>query len=230
MTYHSVVVCCWKYGHETNMTMTLRQEEALVQKIAKFKAVCPTCRDSNEGNQSIFIKNGRTVINSCKVYRCSIGHITAISAFMNGMLHLRRDKDFTNVEGTIDELPELIDTMDISCQHDKGEGQLCDCKLEPIDDSVLTYPTGTNIKTKTRVGDLWDRAGIEPVRPGHYDNQGEYQETKSEALNRHRLQRIRDRNIPADRHPGTRIDKPTDTTYKRRPKNQVKPERLTGPK
>jgi hypothetical protein len=42
MAHHEVIVCCWKYGHETKLMMTKRQEEKLVQhQIPKLKAVCP---------------------------------------------------------------------------------------------------------------------------------------------------------------------------------------------
>lgn len=232
MTQSRVVVCCWLNGHQTEMTMSLRQEEALVQKIKKLKAVCPECRNAGFGNQPIFIQDGRTVFNPSKVYRCEHGHVTTIGAFNNGMLHLNfgfNTEDFVNIEGTIEELPELIDSKDISCHH-VIDGKQCDSKLCPIDNFALTYPSTAGIKTKTRVGDLWDRAGIEPVRPGNYDADGHYQQTRTEIANRERLSRMRNRNTPMERQPGRRIDRPTKTTYDRRSKNEVNPERLKGPK
>ncbi len=232
MSLHKVVLCCWKHGHKTEMAMTLKQEEILTRKLDTLKAVCPECRNAGLGNQPIFITEGRTVVNVSKVYRCTQGHISAVTPFTHGMLNVSfgpARESFVNIEGTIEELSELIDTRDISCHHVKDDGQQCDCKLEAIDDAILAYPTSSNFKTKTRVGDLWDSAGIEPVRPGHYDKQGFYQENKTERVNRERLKRMRDRNIPVDRHPGKRIDQPTDTNYKRRSKKEVNPERLRGP-
>jgi hypothetical protein len=212
--------------------MTLRQEESLARKIKTLKAVCPNCRDLGFGNKPIFIQEGATIFNPSKVYSCSHGHITTIIGFINGILHVcfgHDSEEFVNIDGTIEELPELIDTKDIVCHHMR-DGQSCDAKLNAIDDFVLTYPDTANIKTKTRVGDIWDKNGVSPVRTGHYDNDGQYKETKSERSNRARLQRMRDRNTPIERHPGTRVDKPTDTTYGRRSKQEINPERLTGPK
>ena len=233
MTQSRVVVCCWLHGHQTEMIMTLRQEESLVQKIKKLKAVCPACRDAGEGNQAIFIQEGRTLCNPSKVYRCEHGHATTIGAFNNGMLHLSfgsGSEDFVNVEGTIEELPELIDSKDVSCHH-VVNGQSCDGKLSAVDNFVLSLPIAANIKTKTRIGDLWDRAGVQPVRPGTYDKDGHYQQTRTEVANRDRLKRLRTtRNTPVERQPGRRIDRPTSRTYDRRSKNEVNPERLTGPK
>lgn len=232
MALHAVTLYCWLQGHKTEMTMTLRQEETLVAKIKKLKAVCPECRNTQLGNQSIFIQDGRTIITPAKLYQCPHGHITAITAFTNGMLNVRfgmGNEDFVNVEGTIEELPEVIDSKDISCHH-IHDGSTCDQALIPIDDLVLTYPNLTNIKTKTRVGDLWDRAGIEPVRTGTYDDKGNYQETKTQVANRERLKQIRDRNISSDRMPGQRIDKSTDKRYRPRSKSVVNPERLKAPK
>ena len=233
MSNRRVVVCCWQYGHETELLLTLRQEQGLAKKIKKLQAVCPECRNANLGNQPIFIKIGETLFNAPKVYRCDKGHISTIAAFTNARLSIQfghGEEDFVNVTGALEELPELLDTKDISCHHVIGFHQCCDSQLEAVDDFVLTYPESAGIKTKTRVGDIWDRTGVSPVRSGHYDQDGHYKTTTSERANRERLKRIRERNIPLDRHPGTRIDQPTDTTYDRRSKNDINPERLTGPK
>lgn len=232
MALHSVILYCWLRGHKTDMTMTLRQEEALVTKIKKLKAVCPECRNTQLGNQSIFIQEGRTIVNPSKLYQCTQGHTTAVNAFTNGMLNVRfgiGHEDFVNIEGTIEELPEIIDSKEVVCHH-VHDGQACDLALKPIDDLVLTYPNLTNIKTKTRIGDLWDRAGVEPVRTGTYDDKGNYQETKSQVANRERLKKIRDRNISSERQPGKRIDQATEKRYRRRSKSEVNPERLKAPK
>jgi thymidine kinase len=42
MANHKVVVCCWEHGHRTELFMTVKQEDKLVKKIGKLKAVCPT--------------------------------------------------------------------------------------------------------------------------------------------------------------------------------------------
>lgn len=208
MGKQKVVVCCWKHGHETELWLTKKQEEKLQGQIPKLKAVCPTCRNETGQNEAIFVKDGQTLFSSQKVFRCRHGHVSVISAFTNNMLHVKfgpHNDDFENVEGTIADLENLVDSGDIACNHDQ-----CGEKLEPVDDSVLSLPGSCNFKTKNRLGDLWEKSGAEPVRPGAYDNDGYYRQTKSEIANKHRLEKMRNRNIPEERHPGKRITKPTD--------------------
>jgi hypothetical protein len=219
MAKHKVVVCCWKHGHETEFLMTRAQEERLVRQIPKLKAVCPVCRDETGTNEEIFIKEGQTLVSSHKVYKCEDGHPTIIGAFTNNMLHTRfgpGNDDFENVEGGIDDLQDLVDNGDIICNHDG-----CGKPLRAADDSVLRLPGSSNFKVKTRLGDLWDKAGAEPVRPGSYDQNGHYSDTHSEKANRHRLEQMRKRNMAEDRHPGKRITKATKRQYGRKSKNDI---------
>ena len=138
MAQHKVVVCCWSHGHETELSMTRLQEEKLAKQIPKLKAVCPTCRESDNGNQAIFIKHGDTVFGSHKTFVCRHGHTSLVSPFSSGMLHIRfgpGEDDFTNIKGTIEELEELIDNKDITCYHTKVNNQACGCKLKAVDSS-----------------------------------------------------------------------------------------------
>jgi len=233
MSKHRVVVCCWLHGHKTELFMTRTQEDSLNKKINNLKAVCPVCRDQGLGNQPIFLQEGASLFNPSKVYRCEKGHACNIGPLSRSMLHVRygpNSDDFVNVEGTIDDLPELVDTKDIACHHVGADGKPCDCKLFPVDDFVLTYVQSASIKTTTRLGDLWDRAGAQPVRPARQDKDGEFVESSTEKANRERLKRMRERNVPVAKSPGRRIDKPTNTTYERRSKGSVNPDRLQGPK
>jgi len=229
MVKHSVVVCCWDYGHENEIMMTRKQEDKLERQIPQLKAVCPTCRDQELGNQPIFIKEGQSQFNAPKVYACRHGHVTTIGAFANGMLHVKfghADDDYMNIEGTIEELEELVDKKEIACHHVRDNGRVCNCKLKAVDSFSLQYPGSAGVKTTTRIGDIWDRAGAEPVRTGEYDKEGHYHATKTEVANRKRLERMRERNIPEEKHPGKRINKATKKDYGRRSKSEVNPERL----
>ena len=233
MVNSKVVVCCWLKTHENELVMTKRQEETLGKKLKTLGAVCPTCRNEDLGNQAIFMKEGQTLFHPNKVFKCRHEHASTVGAFNNGMLHISfgiGPEDFVNIEGTLEELEELIDSKEISCHHVRENGRLCDCKLKEVDDYELTYPTGTAFRTKTRLGDLWDKAGAEPVRTGQYDSNLNYQATRSEKANLDRLKRMRKRNVPKDKLPGRRIDKATKKDYGRRSKNDVNPERLNGPK
>ena len=219
MVKHEVVIGCWVRGHVTELSMTNHQEQALERKIGKLKAVCPVCRNEGAGNQPVVILRGNTRFVSDKSYQCHHGHMTNIGAFTNGMLHVKsgpnRD-DFENIEGTIEELEELIDKKTISCHHVGENGRPCGCKLKPMDDLELQYPSLTSIKTKTRVGDIWDKAGVDPVRTGNYDGDGNYQKGTGEDANKERLEAMRRRNAKNGRSPGKRITKPTKKIYKRR--------------
>jgi len=224
MVHHKVVVCCWDYGHETELAMTRKQEDKLVRQIPTLKAVCPVCRKEGHGNRAVFIKEGETLFGDSKAFKCRHGHITTVSAFANGMLHTRfgpGDEDFVNIEGRIEELEELIDKKEISCHHVRDNGRPCDCKLKAVDSSTISYPCAAGIKTKTRLGDLWDKAGAEPVRSGTYDGQGGYSESRTQEANKERLKRMRKRNVPKDKLPGKRIDRPTKTTYDGRSKGSI---------
>lgn len=219
MSKHEVIVRCWNHGHETKEFMTRRQEEKLVLNIDNNIVVCPICKSPLllvQGS-SIFHASGHKLLN------CEHDHITTVSAFSN-MLHLRfgiGNEDYINIEGSPQELQDLLDTREIVCYHKIGE-QSCSGNLKAIDNTPLEMPKAAGIKTKTRVGDVWDKAHIEPVRSGSYDNDGNYNDSKTDKANRERLKRIRkNRNIPVDKHPGTRIDRSTDITHDRRTKDSI---------
>lgn len=214
MAKHVVTICCWDKGHQTDLVMNIAQEEALYRKIQKMKAVCPDCRNIGNGNRAIFTKHSNG-----KIYQCPNGHVTTVTPFNKNMLHVKfgnESEEFTNIYADVEELDVLIDNLDISCHH-------CAGKLKAIDDSQISHPKVPGIKTKTRVGDIWDKRGIEPVRNGSYDGDGNYSATSTEKANRARLKEIRkQRNIQESRLEGRSIvDRPTDTTYKRRNKSDI---------
>lgn len=216
MSKHEVVVCCWLNGHITKENMTKPQEDKLCKNIILGKVVCPACR----GN--LFIIQGYTVFNtSRKLLSCIDKHITIVSAFSNNMLCFKfgsSDESFINTNGSPVELNILLDTGEILCYHDV-EGKMCNKHLSPIDDILLELPRSPGFRTKTRVGDLWDKAGIEPVRTGNYDSDGNYHDSKSNAASKERLRSIRKtRNVPLEKSPGTPMTKPTDTIYNHRPR------------
>jgi len=219
MAKHIVVIGCWEKGHVTELLMTKKQEETLCRKIDKMKAVCPVCRDEGVGNQSITILRGETRFTLDKSYQCRHGHMTNVGAFSNGMLHVKSSSgrsDFENIEGTIEELEELIDKKTISCHHVDEKGQQCGCKLKPMDNLQLEYPVVTGIKTRTRVGDLWDKAGADVVRTGGYDKDGNHTSGTGQEGNKARLEAMRRLNAKNSKSPGKRITKPTNKIYNRR--------------
>jgi hypothetical protein len=220
---NKVIIMCWIHGHENTLMLSLKDEKKLEEKIRKFKAVCPTCKENQFGNQPIFIKEGKTILNDSKVYKCSEGHITTISVFGDGRLHVKygpNDEDFINLKTKLDDLDHAIQTENINCLHDQ-----CKSKLVAIDNCVLSIPQAAGIKTRVRIGDMWDRHGIEPVRSGVYDDNAPngYSESRTQAANKARLEKLKqqNRNLPENRHPGKRLDKPTQNQYPRKNKKDL---------
>lgn len=201
MKKNKVTICCWNKSHINKLEMTKKQEEKLARDIPKGRAVCPTCRDDGDGNQPIIIMYGSSVFQECKFYKCENGHATAIMPFTNGMLNIHfgmLNDQFENVRGSLSDLDKMIDTDEIVCHH-------CNGSLSPLDDLILHYPSVAGIKTRTRVGDLWDKAGVEPVRNGTYTKDGDYNESKTQKANMARLKNMnRRRNIPKNRGPQTK--------------------------
>lgn len=220
-----VRIMCWQRSHVTELAMNKAQEQKLESDIPKMKKVCPDCKPEN---CAITIVNGTTVFNPSKAYRCEKGHLSLIAALDNqlNVCFGPGGGEFMNVQGSLADLPNLIDNEDIACNH-VVDGKPCDCKLTAIDDFALSYPSAPSIKTRMRIGDLWDRHGIESVRTGNYDGQGGYNESRSQKANKDRLARMgRQRNTSKDRQPGKAINKATKKDYGRRDKSSVNPDRL----
>lgn len=220
-----VRIICWERSHVNELSMNKAQEKKLEADIPKLKKVCPDCKPNN---CHIVIVNGTTIFNPAKAYKCEHGHLSLISP-LSTTLHVSfgpHNESFFNIEAHIDDLPDLLDSKDISCHH-VVDGKQCDSKLDAIDDFKLSYPSATAIRTKTRIGDLWDRHGIEPVRTGSYDGDNNFKESRTQKANKARLTRLRqERNIPVNRTPGQIVDKATQNDYGHRDKSSVNPERL----
>lgn len=218
MARTKAIICCWNNSHETELIVSRTEEEAIERKIRKNKVVCPTCKTDGINN-SIFIKEGATLFSAMKHYKCKNGHASLIGLFSHGWLHIQYgpgQEDFFNINGSLEELSQLIDSHEIFCHHNE-----CGLPLEAVDNYSLQYPDAPGIKTKQRVGDIWDKAGIEPVRSGQYNKDG-YQESHTEKANKHRIRKLqKERNVSIDRIPGEVYTKPTERKAPRRTKNQI---------
>lgn len=225
---YPVRIICWEHSHANEILFTKKQAEQLPQKIEMGQAVCPDCRNEGHGNKSLHIIDSPTRIcgGTIKPYCCSHGHLTAISAFANDSFHVQYGpgpEDFENVPGKLEELQNFIDSGRISCQH-TIDGSPCGGQLKPIDETDLTTPQGFNFRTKTRIGDLWDKAGLEPVRSASYDQDGNVSESRTDVANKERLKRMqaRNRNIAKERLPAHKvINHITDKRYRRRDRNSI---------
>jgi len=215
-----VRIMCWKHSHVNELALNATQEKKLEVDIPKLKKVCPDCKPEN---CAITITNGTTVYSPAKAYRCENGHLNLVST-LDDRLNIcfgPGDYEFVNVKGTLIDLPNLIDDGTIACNH-VVDGVSCNCKLTPIDDFMLSYPSVPAIKTKMRIGDMWDRHGVEPVRSGTYTSAGDYNESRSQKANKNRLERMnRERNVSKDRQPGKAINKATKKDYGHRNKSSL---------
>jgi len=212
-----VRIMCWGSSHVNDLPMTVLQARKLEADIPKLKKVCPNCKPANK---PIVVVSGSTVLQQPKAYKCEHGHLSLIAP-LGDMLHVKfGPDDFVNVQFPLEDLANVIADGTISCYH-VVDGKACGCKLTPIDDFKLERPSAPGIKTRVLVGDLWDRHGIEPVRPGKYDASG-YNESRSQKANINRLERLRkERNVPTSRQPGKPIKRATKTDYGYRKKSSL---------
>lgn len=168
---------CWEKSHLTLVEISQGQKEKFLRMVGSGKRVCPLCKPENKLMTCTDDFGG---FSHAKAFQCRHGHLTTLSMFKNGTIHTKWGEDgeqFENFEGGIEGIPELIDSKEISCNHtvegSKGP-RVCGCKLKASDDKVLHLPEMGNfgIKTKTRLGDWWDKQGII-----HQSEQGSVVET-----------------------------------------------------
>lgn len=138
----------------------------LVKKAARRNArgqpliVCPHCKPENvaltpcEPDENAFIDQ------YSKKFCCKHGHVTTIYPFTNGMCNVSWGDEKENVEADPETILEFLEEGIILCSHKKvtkSGDRACDCKLLPVDDTPLELPKTHGIKTRVRVGDVWDK-------------------------------------------------------------------------
>jgi len=201
-----LVMRCWDHGHTVELNIPPSKVSKFIEQCSKLKKVCPDC--SPENKQLTTVYNEADKIFDQKSYQCRHGHLTMVGTFGRSARRLGVSwgpsyDDRENVEGSIDELPELIDQKVISCQHTKENGKRCGCKLKACDDASLSYAEFSNFKTKVRVEDVWRKYGVADPVTGDANAPGEYKATEFEKRNKARLKKMqRTRNISKDRLPG----------------------------
>lgn len=142
-----------------------------------------------------------------KLYVCSEGHQNRAGLFTTGMIHLTCGDQYENFSLSVVDFYEQIKSKAILCKHSG-----CDKLLSPVDDSELKIPGTFGIKTKVRVGDIWDKAKCPQPRESSYDKKGNFVETDFSKRNRDRLSKMRKErnNAPA----GEILKKPTKKSYR----------------
>lgn len=209
---------CWGHGHTVEVDISPGKIGKFLDQCKRLKKVCPECKPANKFLAPVY--NESDAVLNRKAYQCRHGHLTLVVPFGRSAQRLSvlwgpTTEDQENVDGTIDDLSEMIDQKAITCHHSKENGKLCNCKLKACDDVELSYIEFSNFKTTVRVEDVWRKYGAAEPNVGSYDDKTpsrdsnykpKYNPTEFEKRNKERLKRMqRTRNIPEDRLPGTPI-------------------------
>jgi hypothetical protein len=187
-----------KNGHE--IALDVARPTGLLKLCKAGKRVCPSCKPENV-QLSPFKPKENSFAND-KKYACKHGHVTSFTPFTSGMINVTWGEEYENVPGVPQDVQEWAEQGTLKCRHatvdSAGRSRKCSCKLKPVDDSVLDYANSYGIKTKTRVGDIWEKNGCaEPVDSHHEQVRKEgqddarYVETEFSRRNKRRLADIR---------------------------------------
>lgn len=138
----------------------------LVKKAARRNArgqpliVCPHCKPENVSLTPCEPDEQSIVDQYSKKFHCTHGHVTTVYPFATGMCNVGWDGNQENIEADPETMLEFIEEGVVKCphtKHTKSGDRPCDCKLSPVDDTPLAVPQTHGIKTRTRVGDIWDK-------------------------------------------------------------------------
>lgn len=167
------------------------------KKIGEGRIVCPICQLH------------LTILDDLagKLFLCKKNHVTELFAFANGQTNITCGAEYENIHASPEEALDLIKRNKIKCRVCKGN-------LKELDSTVLAPPAGFGIKTKTRVGDIWDKAGCPEPVASKVTNDG-VEETKFAKINRERIRTMRAKNKTRLAEPaGEIIEKATKRSYR----------------
>ena len=195
----------------------VKNKAALLRRAKAGKIVCPRCgRGVDEYEQPTW--------SPIKHFFCDQGHVTSIYPFSEKLYNISwSDKEYVNADNGIDHVLKDIADGHITCPV-TIENNTCDHKLKPLDDSELKPAKLLIAKTKTRVGDIWDKNNCPEPKLGSYDKDFNYRESEFSKRNKLRLRKIRKERLT--KAVGDPITKPTDRNYKvrnyrRPPKSEI---------
>lgn len=197
-------------GHVIALEMEGEEAQKTLKKIARGKNVCPTCNVQEPPVHSRMRQieepeHGGWYDRTVR-FACRHGHITEINPFTSGMMNIswvdeNGEDVYYNIKATPEDIDDMLSSGEIKCKHNKksektGRVSECNCKMKKVDSATLEIPTYTvGFKTKTRVGDIWDKAGCPEPRKGSYDANGDYKETEFERRARKRVNDMREGTI-----------------------------------
>jgi hypothetical protein len=152
-------------------------KEKLARKASKKLIVCPFCKPEN-----IPLKVLDSL--SSKLYICPEQHLTSIYPFDNGYCNVICGALDENIEMLPQEMENAIKSGKFTCRLN------CNKPISPISDEPLTVPTIHAIKTRTYVGDIWDKNKC-PTPRDTVEHDGGLEPTEFAKLNRKRLKKMR---------------------------------------
>jgi hypothetical protein len=203
-------------GHE--LAIDVPRPAGFLKLCKSGKRVCPSCQPDNV-RLSPFEPETSSFVND-KKYACKHGHVTSFVPFTSGMINVTWGEEFENVPGRPEDVQEWIEQGTLKCRHTSvnatGRKRKCACKLKPVDDAVLAYGNSFGIKTKTRVGDIWDKNDCVEAKDSHVETfkkhgveDARHVETEFSRRNKRRLADIRKKRQTEAK--GEVLKRPTDT-------------------
>lgn len=170
------VFYCWDHSHKIEVDKNIK---STCKKVKAGKLVCP-----EDGSRLVHVY-GYDVIFPRKPYTCKNGHLTLIGAFKKGLsISYGPEQRVNEMEFSAGDLEELVSSGTIACRR-------CGSPLSALDDYVLTPPEVPSVKTRVRVGDVWDKHGTPEPRKGDLDENLTYRPSEFEKRNAERLKSIR---------------------------------------
>ncbi len=155
---------CQKQGHVISVELSSEADlKKFKNKCSKLLKVCPLCKPENV---QIVECDNPNKWSDVIVLECSCKHQTTVSMFSHGGLHFKWGSDsnqFINIDG---ELDDLLKTKKMKCLHMHND-KVCGKKLKKIGGD-LSLPSAPSIKTRVRVGDIWDKAKVPEARHSSY--------------------------------------------------------------
>ncbi len=145
-----------KKDHKLVYDLTDKKYETLSRKIELRKVVCPYCDGRDAFLEEIDAPSRNKWYDRSKVFYCKDGHVLEAYPFTVGIINIEwGDGEYENLLMSHEEFENEIRSGNIRCRDND-----CNGKLKAAEDHSLEIRESLNIKTRTRVGDIWDKAGV----------------------------------------------------------------------
>jgi hypothetical protein len=204
MANQSKIFACEK-GHK--ILSNVKNEKRLLS----GKVVCGSCG-------TVFQEYKSPSWSGQKHFLCEVGHVITICPFGNGQCNLSwgdREGEFINLKHHPDEMSEMLANNEILCPAGDGK-KSCGTHLTALEGTVLTIPQLMGVKTRTRVGDVWDKYKCPEPKAGSYDKDMNFRNTQFSKLNKERVKRLKEKRNT--RPAGEVVDKATQRQNRGDPK------------